>query len=118
MEPPPSSSSSLLENELIITTTCAGSATEKQFPLASVSAACCESGQTSSDQECGFIVHDNLEEHLSSHFEHGSTVNHDEGLDITFPRSVYGEIGDKDIGSFHTEGEQHSQSVTNNMIHV
>lgn len=101
----PSSSSSLLETGLIITTTRAGSANEKQFPLARVSTECCGSDQTSSDQDC-FMVHDNLEEHLSSQFEHGSTVNHDEELDMTFSRSVYGEIGDKDIGSFHTEGVQ------------
>ena len=104
MEAPPSSSSSSLESELIITTTCAGSANEKQFPLTSVPAECCESDQTSSDQDCSFMVHDNLGEHLSSHFEHGSTVSHDEELDMTFSRSVYGEIRDKDIGPFHSEG--------------
>ena len=104
------SSSSLLENELIITTTCAGSTNTKQFPLPSVSTACCESDQTSSDQDC-FNLHGNLEEHLSSHFEHGSTVNHDEELDMTFPQSVYGEIGEKDIGSFHTEGARCSRTL-------
>jgi len=115
----PSSSSSLLENELIITTTCAGSVNEKQFPLPSVSSECCESDQTSSDQDC-FIVHDNLEEHLSSHFEHGNTVhNHDEELDMTFPRSMYSEIGDKDIGSFHTEGGvNHLERGDMNLISV
>lgn len=103
--PSSSSSSSLLESELIITTTCAGSANEKQFPLASVPAECCESDQTSSDQDCSFMVHDNLGEHLSSHFEHGSAVSHDEELEMTFSRSVYGDIGDKDIGPFHSEGK-------------
>ena len=46
----------------------------------------------------------NIEEQLT-HFQHGSTVgDHDEEMELQFPRSVYGEIGDKDIGSFHSAG--------------
>lgn len=81
---------------------CAGSTNNKHF-LPSVSAGCCESGQTSSDQDC-FIVDGNIEEQISSHFQHNSAMNHEEEMEMTFPRSVYGEIGDKDIGSFHSEG--------------
>lgn len=96
------SSSAVLENELTIPTTCAGSTNNKHF-LPSVSAGCCESGQTSSDQDC-FIVDGNIEEQISSHFQHNSAMNHEEEMEMTFQRSVYGEIGDKDIGSFHSEG--------------
>ena len=95
-------SSAGLEIELNIPTTCAGSTNNKGF-LPSVSAACCESGQTSSDQDC-FIVDGNMEEHISSHFQHNTAMNHEEEMEMTFPRSVYGEIGHKDIGSFHSEG--------------
>ena len=95
-------SSDVLENELTIPTTCAGSTNEKGF-LQSVSGGCCESGQTASDQDC-FIVDGNMEEQISSHFQHNSGMNHEEEMEMTFPRSVYGEIGDKDIGSFHSEG--------------
>ena len=94
-------SSAVLENELTIPTTCAGSTNNKGF-LPSVSAACCESDQASSDQDC-FIVDGNIEEHISSHFQHNTAMNHEEEMEMTFPRSVYGEIGDKDIGSFHNE---------------
>jgi len=95
-------SSAVLEIELNIPTTCAGSTNNKGF-LPSVSAACCDSGQTSSDQDC-FIVDGNMEEHISSHFQHNTALNHGEEMEMTFPRSVYGEIGHKDIGSFHSEG--------------
>ena len=101
-----SSSSGVLQNELAIPTTDAGSPDnkyqEKHF-LANVSTECCETGQTSSDQDC-FIVDSNMEEQLTSHFPHGGTVNPEEEMEITFSRSVYGEIGDKDINSFHNEG--------------
>lgn len=100
------SSSSLLDNELHVTTTCANTVNEKQFPLAGATPECCEPDHTSADQDCSFIVHDNLEEHMSSHFEDGHSVDHDEELVITFPRSVYGEISDKDIVPFHAEGEE------------
>lgn len=95
-------SSDVLENELTIPTTCAGSTGEKGL-LHSVSAGCCESGQTGSDQDC-FIVDGNIEEQMSSHFQHNSGMNREEEMEITFSRSVYGEIGDKDVGSFHSEG--------------
>lgn len=99
-------SSPTIKNDATIPTTNAGSANskyqEKHF-LASVSAECCGSGQTGSDQDC-FIVDENIEEQLSSHFQHNSAVNHDEEMEMTFPRSMYGEIGDKDIGSYHSEG--------------
>lgn len=94
-------SSDVLENELTIATTCASSTNDKNF-LHSVSAGC-ESGQTSSDQDC-FIVDGNIEEQISSHFQHNSAMHHEEEMEMTFPRSVYGEIGDKDIDSFHSEG--------------
>lgn len=68
-----------------------------------MSAGCCESGQTGSDQDC-FIVDGNIEEQISSHFQHNSGMNQEEEMEMTFSRSVYGEIGDKDIGSFHSEG--------------
>ena len=89
-------SSDVLENELTIPTACAGSTHDKNF-------LCCESGQTSSDQDC-FIVDGNIEEQISSHFQHNSAMHHEEEMELTFPRSVYGEIGDKDIDSFHSEG--------------
>lgn len=94
-------SSNVLENELAIPTTCAGSTNNKNF-LQSVSAGFCESGQTSSDQDC-FIVDGNIEEQISSHFQHNSAMHHEEEMEMTFPRSVYGEIGDKDVDSFHSE---------------
>lgn len=97
------SSSTLLDSELIITTTGTITTNSKQFSLPSVSTACCDSEQPSSEQDC-FNLHGNLEDQLSSPFEHGSAVNHDEDLDMTFPRSVYGGIGDKDMSSFHPEG--------------
>lgn len=31
-------------------------------------------------------------------------MNHEEEMEMTFSHSVYGEIGDKDIGSFRSEG--------------
>ena len=96
-----SSSSSLLENELSITTTCADKVSEKQFVNAISEG--CETDHTSADQECSFIIaHDNLED-ISSHFEHGNRVNHDEEMDIPFSGSEY-QIGDKEIGQFLYEG--------------
>lgn len=96
-----SSSSSLLENELSITTTCADKVSEKQF-VNTISEGC-ETEHTSADQECSFIIaHDNLED-ISSHFEHGNRVNHDEEMDITFSGSEY-QIGGKEIGQFLYEG--------------
>ena len=61
------------------------------------------SGQSGSDQDC-FIADGNIEEQISSHFQHNRSINHEEEMEMTFPHSVYGEIGDKDIGSFHSEG--------------
>ena len=68
-----------------------------------MSAGCCVSGQSGSDQDC-FIADGNIEEQISSHFQHNRGINHEEEMEMTFPHSVYGEIGDKDIGSFHSEG--------------
>ena len=99
--------STILENELTIPTTCADSTTSKyqdKHFLTGVSTECCESGQTSSDQDCFMVDTGNIEEQLSVHFQHGSSVNHEEEMEMTFPRSVYGEIEDKDIASFHNEG--------------
>ena len=104
-------SSPMLKNDsTIIPTTCASSTNikyqEKQF-LANVSTESCGSGQAASHQDC-FIVDGNIDEHLSSHFQHSGAVNHEEEMEMSFPRSVYGEIGDKDIGSFHrSEGTKY-----------
>ena len=96
-----SSSSSLLESELSITTTCANKVREKQFVNAISEG--CETDHTSAGQECSFLIaQDNLED-ISSHFERGNRVNHDEEMDITFSDSEY-QIGDKEIGQFLYEG--------------
>lgn len=116
-----SSSSSLLENELSITTTCADKVSEKQFVNAISEG--CETDHTSADQECSFIIaHDNLED-ISSHFEHGNRVSHDEEMDIPFSGSEY-QIGDKEIGQFLYE-EEHSRinnetdkAVSNKDVHL